>query len=326
MNFPNLGKQATIRRARQAIRSPTPIKTPEYFFGDFFSDEELDSAMQQPTSESAGPSLAETLPSQQPTTGGKTVDEDCYKALERQAEEYQKQDEASEDEGTTPISTPDEDAIPSSSPPTEHDEIPTNVTNTDALSTTPVAPSPDSDAEIEEDFDWYQYPARPGEKEGRWTPQYAHARRAPRVKGKVVNIWVERTKTFFSFPPEVRQRIYKYALFPRGIEGHAPRPWFSHVSTWKVKVPALLQASFDVRREAIPYYYNEIRVGCSETMYAKMWLSKIGKEARLTLGAVTVRFDARDKRNKTEQQQRLRYFSAFRAAGVEVRKDTIHVV
>ncbi|KAK4494811.1 hypothetical protein PRZ48_014167 [Zasmidium cellare] len=169
----------------------------------------------------------------------------------------------------------------------------------------------------EVDYDWKWHTNADGSK----TPQYAHTRRAPRGR----DIWVERSKTFFSFPPEVRKMIYSYALFPKGVEGKGPCPMFTQNSTWKVKTPALLRTSFDVRREAIPIYYSEFKVGCSAPMYAKMWLSKIGREARLTLGAITVTWDFEDTKRGNEEQQRLGFYLDFRNFGVGVRKEIIKV-
>lgn len=90
-------------------------------------------------------------------------------------------------------------------------------------------------------------------------------------------------------------------------------------------MPALLQTSYDVRKEALGAYYAQFNISCKDAMVAKMWLVSIGSEARMALGKVVVRWDESDTKRQSPERQRLLFYSYFRSAGVMVRKDAIEV-
>ena len=86
-------------------------------------------------------------------------------------------------------------------------------------------------------------------------------------------------------PKDVRNRIYRYTLFHRGLKT-GPRPHFSATSTWFIPIPPLLQTCTTIRNEALGTYYKEFSVSARTIRDVIPWLQTLDERARAALGVV----------------------------------------
>lgn len=126
-------------------------------------------------------------------------------------------------------------------------------------------------------------------------------------------------------PKEVRLRIYRYALFPKGTE-QAPRPYFSPLTTWRVKPPSLLQTCYEMRGDAIGVYYDEFTVSTTSVEAAVPWLKSLDEAAVESMGRISVRWDHGDVKRMTDWQQANQRVADFQAEGLRVRRSAVVVV
>lgn len=133
-------------------------------------------------------------------------------------------------------------------------------------------------------------------------------------------VW--RVPRFFHLPPKIRQRIYRYAMFPHGgtLGIH-----FSKNNTYNNFEPPLLRTCHAMRDEARTMFYRNLEISAPEVEDLFKFLGHIGP-LRIILPRICLYRDEGDPVNTTHDLQQNRYWRELKQAGYEVRRTAIKVV
>lgn len=125
-------------------------------------------------------------------------------------------------------------------------------------------------------------------------------------------------------PEEIRNRIYTYAMFPKGTT-YAPRPHFSPSSCWRIKPPALLRTCYEMRRQALKIYYGHFHVTARSIEDVIPFLRSLNPDAHAALGKLSLKYDWYDAEHQAINQQVDKALAVLKMAGVGLKRAAVEV-
>lgn len=126
---------------------------------------------------------------------------------------------------------------------------------------------------------------------------------------------------FFRLPTKIRERIYRFAMFP---DGGRLGLSFSKNNGYGLGEPPVLRTCGAMRDEARMMFYKNLDVSAPEVEDLFKFLDRIGP-VRIVLPRICLYWDEGDYDNPTHDLQQKRYWRELKQAGYEVRRTAIEV-